>query len=46
LVKRFVLNAGLESTEKRLARLLNDFNFTTVSDALIHQASRNFINHG
>jgi polysaccharide deacetylase family protein (PEP-CTERM system associated) len=45
LVKRFVLDAGLESTEKRLDRLLNDFNFTTVSDALTHQTSQNFINH-
>ena len=39
LVKRFVLEAGLESTEKRLDRLLYDFNFTTVSDVLIHQTS-------
>jgi len=45
LVKRFVLDAGLEKTEKRLDRLLNDFNFTTVSDVLTHQKSQNFINH-
>ncbi len=29
LVKRFVLNAGVESTEKRLSRLLTDFDFTS-----------------
>jgi len=44
LVKRFVLDAGLESTEKRLDRLLDDFNFTTVSDVLTRQTSRNFDN--
>jgi len=45
LIKRFVLDAGIEKTEKRLDRLLNDFNFTTVSDVLAQQTSRNFINH-
>jgi len=45
VIKRFVLDAGIESTEKRLDRLLNDFNFTTVSDVLAYQTSRNFINH-
>jgi polysaccharide deacetylase family protein (PEP-CTERM system associated) len=44
LIKRFVLDAGLESTEKRLDRLLNDFNFTTVSDVLARQTSCNFNN--
>jgi polysaccharide deacetylase family protein (PEP-CTERM system associated) len=43
-VKRFVLDAGFESTEKRLDRLLNDFNFTTVSDALTRQTCGNFYN--
>jgi len=42
LVKRFVLDAGLESTEKRLHRLLNDFKFTTVSDVLTRRSSGNF----
>jgi polysaccharide deacetylase family protein (PEP-CTERM system associated) len=42
LVKRFVLDVGLESTEKRLDRLLNDFKFTTVSDVLTRQKARNF----
>jgi polysaccharide deacetylase family protein (PEP-CTERM system associated) len=32
LVKKFVLDARLERTEKRLVRLLDDFNFTTVSN--------------
>ncbi len=34
LIKTFVLCAGIERTEKRLARLLDDFKFTTVSDAI------------
>lgn len=34
-VKRFVLDARVERTEKRLGRLLNDFNFTSVSNVLI-----------
>ncbi|MBN1847755.1 MAG: DUF3473 domain-containing protein [Deltaproteobacteria bacterium] len=29
-IKRFVLNARVESTQKRLARLLNDFRFTSI----------------
>ncbi len=33
-VKRFVLNAGVESTEKRLGRLLEDFDFTSVDGFL------------
>ena len=33
-VKRFVLDARVERTEKRLGRLLNDFNFTSVSNVL------------
>ena len=32
--KRFVLNAGLQSTEKRLYRLLEDFEFTSVEGYL------------
>jgi peptidoglycan-N-acetylglucosamine deacetylase len=32
LVKKFVLDARLERTEKRLVRLLDDFNFTSVSN--------------
>jgi peptidoglycan-N-acetylglucosamine deacetylase len=32
LIKRFVLNASIESTEKRLERLLNDFEFTRAAD--------------
>ena len=32
--KEFVLNARLVKTERRLARLLDDFDFTTVSDFL------------
>lgn len=34
LITRFVLHAGVERTERRLARLLDDFTFTTVSDIL------------
>lgn len=34
LHKRFVLGAGIELTERRLARLLDDFKFTTVSNVL------------
>ncbi len=34
LMKMFVLHAGLERTGKRLARLLDDFKFTTVTDAI------------
>jgi polysaccharide deacetylase family protein (PEP-CTERM system associated) len=33
-VKRFVLNARIERTEKRLARLLRDFHFTSIEDFL------------
>jgi hypothetical protein len=42
MVKRFVLNAGFESTEKRLDYLLNDFTFTTVSDVLTRLAKTDF----
>jgi len=35
LAKKFVLEARLERTEKRLLRLLNDFKFTTVSNFLL-----------
>ena len=35
LAKRFVLDARLERTEKRLKRLLNDFRFTAVSNFLL-----------
>ena len=35
LAKKFVLDARVERTEKRLGRLLNDFNFTSVSNVLI-----------
>ena len=34
LITRFVLHAGVERTERRLARLLDDFTFTTVSEIL------------
>lgn len=34
LSKMFVLHAGIERTEKRLTRLLEDFKFTTVTDAM------------
>jgi hypothetical protein len=34
LVKKFVLEARIERTEKRLDRLLNDFNFTSVSSVM------------
>ena len=34
LAKKFVLDARLVRTEKRLVRLLNDFKFTTVSNFL------------
>ncbi len=34
LVKKFVLNAGVERTDTRLDRLLDDFTFTTISDTL------------
>ena len=34
LVKRVVLNAGVESTEKRLGRLFRDFDFTSVNGFL------------
>jgi len=37
LVKKFVLDARLERTEKRLVRLLDDFNFTTVSNLVLHE---------
>lgn len=33
-IKKFVLQAGVESTEKRVARLLDDFHFTSISAAL------------
>lgn len=35
LAKKFVLDARLATTENRLARLLDDFKFTTVADFLI-----------
>ncbi|MBW2568319.1 MAG: polysaccharide deacetylase family protein [Deltaproteobacteria bacterium] len=34
LAKKFVLNARVERTEKRLERLLDDFSFTSVSNVL------------
>jgi polysaccharide deacetylase family protein (PEP-CTERM system associated) len=34
LVKRFVLNAGRESTEKRLGRLFEDFEFSSINEFL------------
>ncbi len=34
LIKRVVLNAGVESTEKRLGRLFRDFDFTSVDGFL------------
>ena len=34
LAKKFVLDARVERTEKRLGRLLDDFNFTSVSNVL------------
>jgi polysaccharide deacetylase family protein (PEP-CTERM system associated) len=34
LVKRLVLNAGRESTEKRLGRLLEDFKFSSINEWL------------
>ncbi|UCD91097.1 MAG: polysaccharide deacetylase family protein [Desulfobacterales bacterium] len=34
LVKQFVVNAGVERTDTRLERLLDDFIFTTISDVL------------
>lgn len=40
LVTKFVLHAGLERTERRLDRLLDDFTFTTVSD-ILKQLSEN-----
>jgi polysaccharide deacetylase family protein (PEP-CTERM system associated) len=33
--KRFVLNARIEPTEKRLGRLLNDFVFTSIKESLM-----------
>ena len=40
LVTKFVLHAGLEPTQNRLDRLLEDFTFTTVSD-ILEQLSEN-----
>ncbi|MEE8432326.1 MAG: polysaccharide deacetylase family protein [Candidatus Desulfatibia sp.] len=40
--KEFVLNARLVKTERRLARLLDDFNFTTVSNFLIKRGVGEF----
>ena len=37
--KRFVLNAGVERTEKRLERLLRDFSFTSISTFLENRHS-------
>jgi polysaccharide deacetylase family protein (PEP-CTERM system associated) len=40
LTKTFVLCAGIERTEKRLGRLLDDFKFTNVSAAIKQQQTR------
>ena len=40
LATKFVLHAGVERTERRLDRLLEDFTFTTVSD-ILEQLSEN-----
>jgi len=38
-VKRFVVNGGIASTEKRLKRLLSDFEFTTIAGFLENRKS-------